>query len=171
MKKILADELAKNTREGEIFLTNKVGEEMTDPPTGAYMTDGPGMLVRVGVTEPGSEAMKLVENYFRNRGMFRNGLTGLMNDGLIFQGHNADPWAGHTWYTSFGDIYWFENWLKSGEREKAAQTMFAQMKWGMSSEFYLLERYADNDPYWTPWMPNASANGRLLMMMADYFGE
>lgn len=48
--------------------------------------------------------------------------------------------------------------------------MFAQMKWGMSKEYYMLERYADNDPYWTPWMPNASANGRMLMMLADYFG-
>ena len=171
MKRILADEVARNRRQGEILISNKVGEELDDPPSGAYLADGPGTLLRAGVIEHGSETAKLVERFFRNRGMMKNGLTGLMNDGLIFQGHNADPWAGHVWYTSFGDLYWFYNWLESGEREKAARTLFAQMKWGMSKEYYMLERYADNDPYWTPWMPNASANGRLLQMMAEYFED
>ena len=80
----------------------------------------------------------------------RNGLTGLMNDGLIFQGHNADPWAGHTWYTSSGDKGWFFAWLKRGEHEKARQTLEAQMYYGMTDAYYMMERYADNDPYWVP---------------------
>ncbi len=171
MRQVIANEVAKNTRDGEILLTNKIGVDMPDPPTGPYMTDGPIMLVRAGVLEPGCETIRLVENYYRNRQMMRNGLTGLMNDGQVGGGwYPDDPWAGHTWYTSQGDYAWFMNWLQSGEREKAALTLFAQMQWGMTPEYYLLERYADNDPYWTPWLPNASANGRLLMMMMDYFG-
>ena len=171
MKHIL-DDLAKKSIVGdEMRLTFDLGVEMTDPPYGSYATDGPGMLVRAKVIEPCGKEARLIEKYYRNRGMMKNGLTGMMNDGLIFQGHNADPWAGHTWYTSFSDLYWFYNWLDGGEKEKAWETLSAQFKWGMSKEYYLLERYADNDPYWTPWMPNASANGRLLMMMADYFEE
>jgi hypothetical protein len=171
MKAVLEREIARNDREDEIIITNKVGVSATDPPSGAYFSDGPAMLIRAGVIPAGSKTAKMVEAFFRNRGLMKNGLTGMMNDGLIFQGHNSDPWAGHTWYTSFPDMCWFYNWLESGEHSKAEETLMAQMKWGMSPEYYLLERYADNDPYWTPWMPNASANGRLLMMMSDFFEE
>ena len=118
-----------------------------------------------------SETMEKAERYFRRRGCMRNGLTGLMNDGLIFQGHNADPWAGHTWYTSSGDKGWFFAWLKRGEHEKARQTLEAQMYYGMTDAYYMMERYADNDPYWVPWCPNASANGRLLQMLFAFYGE
>ncbi|NLD86876.1 MAG: hypothetical protein GX633_01265, partial [Clostridiales bacterium] len=138
MKAALRGEAEKNTFEDEILLTNKVGVKMTDPPTGAYFVDGPSSLIRAGVIEPCGEIAKLVENYYHNRGMMKNGLTGLMNDGLIFQGHNADPWAGHTWYVGYGDMNWFYNWLWGGEREKAKETLFAQFKYGMSKEFYLL---------------------------------
>lgn len=171
MKAILHDLTEPSIVGDEMRLTFDLGVEMTDPPYGSYSTDGPGMLIRAKVIEPCSREAKLIEQYYRNRGMMKNGLTGRMNDGLLFQGHNADPWAGHTWYTSFSDIYWFYNWLQGGEREKAHETLAAQWKYGMSKEYYMLERYADNDPYWTPWMPNASANGRLLMMMADGFEE
>lgn len=30
---------------------------------------------------------------------------------------------------------------------------------------------ADADPAFRPWQPNASANGRTLMMLLDSFGE
>lgn len=86
---------------------------------------------------------------------------------MLRQGANSDPYAGHTWYTSFSDYYWYYAWLKNGEYGKAKATLEAQMKYGMSREFYLNERYADNDPYWVPWCPNASANGRLLNMLCD----
>lgn len=171
MKRLLAAEVEKNTRGDEILLTNKIGIELTDPPSGPYFDDGPRDLLLAGVMDPNSETTEKAERYFRRRGCMRNGLTGLMNDGLIFQGHNADPWAGHTWYTSSGDKGWFMTWLKRGEREKARQTLEAQLYYGMTSAYYLMERYADNDPYWVPWCPNASANGRLLQMLFAYYGE
>ena len=170
MKEVLRREEEKNTSTEEIFLPNKIGEIPSDPPKGAYFADGPGMLLRAGVIESGSHTAKLVENWFRNRQLMKNGFTGRMNTGRLAY-HDTDPWAGHTWYTSFSDLYWFYEWLHTGERQKAEQTLKAQMKWGMSEEYYLPERYADNDPYYTPWMPNASANGRLLMMMADFYKE
>jgi hypothetical protein len=73
-----------------------------------------------------------------------------MNDGLLFQGHNADPWAGHTWYLSTTDQWWFQTWLKQGEREKAEKTLASVVYYGMSEAYQMLERYADNDPYGSP---------------------
>lgn len=170
MKKILNEEVKKNMREDELFIPNKVGQASTDPPSGAYFTDGPAILLRAGVIESGSEIAQKVENWFRNRNQMKNGLTGRMNTGLMASAARmSDPWAGHTWYTSYSDLYWFYNWLDSGEIEKARETLVAQMKWGMTKEYYMLERYADNDPYYTPWLPNASANGRFMMMLEDYF--
>ena len=58
-------------------------------------------------------------------------------------------------------------YAENGEYDKARETLEALIKWGATPEYYLLERYADNDPYWVPWMPNASGNGRLLNMLAD----
>ncbi len=29
----------------------------------------------------------------------------------------------------------------------------------------MIERYADNDEYYTPWSPNASASGRTVLML------
>ena len=78
--------------------------------------------------------------------------------------------AGHTWYTSYSDMYWFYHYLAIGEREKAENILVGQLKYGMTPEYYMLERYADNDPYFTPWLPNASANGRTIMMLCDFYG-
>lgn len=114
---------------------------------------------------------QLVENYFRNRGLMRHGLTGLMNDGQLNGWARSDPWAGHTWYTSLPDYCWFEHWMRSGDVVKAQEALTAQLRFGLTREYYALERYADNDPYYAPWMPNASANGRLIMMLCDLYGE
>lgn len=171
LEAILADEVANNRREGEILISNRAGHIMPDPPLGAYTGDGPAHLIRSGVIKPNSETADLVENYFRNRGLMRNGLTGLMNDGQLKQGASSDPWAGHTWYVSTPDYCWFEHWLRSGNRDKALETLKAQLKYGLTEEYYAMERYADNDPYFVPWMPNASANGRLIMMLCDFYGE
>ncbi len=43
------------------------------------------------------------------------------------------------------------------------------VQYAMSAEFYMVERYADNDPTFCPWQPNGSANGRMIAMMFQYF--
>ena len=171
MKKLLDDEVAKAPDGDELLLTNKIGMQLVDPPSGPYFDDGPRDLILADVMDPKSRTCERIITYFENRGCFRNGLTGLMNDGLIFQGHNADPWAGHTWYTSSADKGWFKAYMVRGEREKAREILEAQMYYGMTSAYYMMERYADNDPYWVPGLPNASANGRLLQMLFDFYGE
>ena len=42
-----------------------------------------------------------------------------------------------------------------------------QLKYATSHEGYMVERFSDHDAYWCPWMPNASANGRVLDMLKD----
>ena len=168
MRRILRRQAEQNPAEEELHLTNRLGYEPADPQVGA-VGNGALNLLRSGVLRAGSREARLVENYYRNRGYGQHGLMGLMGDGLLLQGDNADYWAGHTWYTSAPDICWFYAWLESGQKEKAKQTLEAQLKYAMTPEYYMCERYADNDPYFTPWLPNASANGRTLMMLLDYY--
>ncbi len=162
MKKILDDVVKSNPKDDELLIPSFVGKAQTDPPATAYFAE-PGNLLRSEVAERSSDTARKLENWFRNRNLMKNGLTGLMNCGRA--SHGSDPWAGHTWYLSMSDYSWFLTWLSQGEREKALDALNAQLKYCMTEEYYLCERFADNDPYFVPWLPNASANGRLLMML------
>ncbi len=155
----------------EVFIPNTLHGEDTYPPAAVYQADGPTNLVRAGLIDPHSSLFEKMERYFRRRGWMERGMTHRMTESLFTHSpFESDPWAGHTWYLSFSDMTWFQAWLARGERDKAAATLWAQMRYGMSPEFYQQERYADNDPTFCPWQPNASANGRLIMMLLDYFG-
>jgi hypothetical protein len=155
----------------EAFIPNALGAADTYPPNAVYQADGPTSLIRAGILDPATELFEQVERYFANRGWMQRGLTHKMTESLFTHSpFVSDPWAGHTWYISFTDLVWFRAWLARGERAKAAQTLWAQMRYGMSDEFYMQERYADNDPTFCPWQPNASANGRLIMMLFEFYG-
>lgn len=171
LKATLATVAAAAKNRDELFVPNLLGVAETYPPVGPYFADGPATLIRAGIVDPHSQVFEGIQRYFERHGWMRNGLTGLMTDCLITQGFLADPWAGHTWYTSLPDIAWFQAWLASGKRDRARQTLDAQIRYGMTPEWYMQERFADNDPTFCPWQPNASANGRLLMMLFDYYGE
>ena len=41
----------------------------------------------------------------------------------------------------------------------------------MTDEYYMQERYDDHDPWFAPWSPNFSANGRMIIMLLDYYAD
>ena len=45
------------------------------------------------------------------------------------------------------------------------------LQYNVTTEYYQCERYDDHDAYISQWMPNASANGRVLDMLFDYYGK
>ena len=96
--------------------------------------------------------------------------TGITIEGLGLYGHM--PYRDgndHIWYLSFPDLYWFEIWMQYGYREKAKEVLDAQLRYAMTEEYYFCERIDTNDPYYVPWSPNASANGRTLIMLSKYY--
>ena len=77
-------------------------------------------------------------------------------------------------------IQWYLNWLeyklyfyyrRSGRADLARPLLQAQLKYGMTNEFYMAERYDDHDAYFTPWCPNCSAAARTIMMLCDWYGN
>jgi len=170
LKKILAQIVEENPSDDELLVPNRLGIPQTDPPMGAYYSDGPALLLGTGVMDPNSPEAKLSENYFRNRLCMQRGLTGLMSDGRLRPNKETDSVAGHTWYLLSSDMRWFYVWLAQGETQKAEELLEAVMRYGVSDTYQIAERFADNDPYYMPWQPNASGNGRLLSMLADFYG-
>ena len=75
---------------------------------------------------------------------------------------------GNAAYTGWSDFKWNKVWMSKGEREKAVRTFYGFMAYGFSEDLYAgTERFDARDPWWAPWQPNASNNGRLLEMAAD----
>lgn len=71
------------------------------------------------------------------------------------------------WYVSAPDYRWFRVWKALGEREKMEEILQEQFRFAMTEEYYMIERYDENQPYFVPWSPNASAMGRTILMMYD----
>ena len=117
-----------------------------------------GKFTALGVVR--DEDVERVLNFVKSKGIFGNGLYGHMpySDGNM-----------HIWYTSIPDYYWFLTWMRLGQRELAEDILRCQISYSMTDEYYMIERYADNDPYYVPWSPNASASGRTLIMMLDLY--
>lgn len=154
----------------EVFIPLEIenfDKELKLPYTNTPYLDNTPKLINSGIVDPNGEIAKHIENYFTNRQFHKNGLHGLMN--CLILGHNTDdPWAGHMWYTGFVDQGWFNIYMKQERFEEAKQTLDAQIKYSMSKEYIMLERFIDNDKYFCCWQPNASANGRTLQMILDW---
>ena len=125
--------------------------------------------VAVAIDMPREEAEKVLR-YRRRNGTIRGGLYARMPD------KNKTPCTKHNldetgkcdvWYVSARDYYWFCYFLRHGEFDKCREILRDNEAFAMTDEFYMLERYKASDPWFTPWMPNASANGRTILMMLD----
>ena len=114
-----------------------------------------GRFILSGVIEDEKD-IRRVYNYMINHGICKDGLYGYMP----YPNGNR-----HIWYMSFPDYYWHIIWTKLNEKQLARQIIDNQINYAMTDEYYMLERYEDNSPYYVPWSPNASATGRLIMMM------
>lgn len=168
MRRVLEATEAEYSNEGEILLPMHVGRKPSEPQTeGPFVADGVN-LIAAGVCAPNSETARKIEMYYKNRCIFWNGLHGLMNCGLL-PGHQWDPWTGHVWYTGFVEQMWFDVFLQQGRLKEAEETLEAQLRYSMTAEYCVCERYCDNDPYFVPWLPNGSGNGRIIEMRFDFF--
>ena len=79
--------------------------------------------------------------------------------------------TGRTWYTTWAEHVRYTYYKRSGNRQKCKELIDALLKYNVTTEYYQCERYDDHDAYMAPWMPNASANGRVLDMLFDYYGK
>jgi len=134
-----------------------------------FYTDGCPYLPKLKVMDPNSEIFEQMEAFYRDMGFLddEHGLAARMtNDDC-----GSPGLYGHVYYTGVGEINWIEAWLARGEKEKAAAYMRGVLRYNVTPEFIVSERYCSVDPWFTPWQPNASGAGRLCHLLLDYYGE
>ena len=73
----------------------------------------------------------------------------------------------HVWYTTASDMYWRDDFLRVGRRDLADRVMEATLRYAVSAEHLVNERYRDDDPWYSPWSPNASGSGRIVLMLLE----
>lgn len=131
---------------------------------GAYLTEA--------IDIPESDAERVI-NYYTRRGFIRGGLYDRMPDkgGSASTTCNLDENGKCVvWYVTAHEYLWFLYFMRHGMKDRAKEIIDDAIRYAMTSEYYMIERYHENDPYFCPWSPNASANGRLLNMLLDYYG-
>lgn len=88
--------------------------------------------------------------------------NGLYSNQVSRRGQVRDE---HVWYTTWQDQHWFNAWLRVGRRDLADKTLQSTLKFALTDEFLVGERYHDYDPWYYPWSPNASGSGRIVQMI------
>ena len=62
-------------------------------------------------------------------------------------------------------------WHFRSRTDKAGAYLRGTLKYNVTPEFIVSERYSSVDPWFTPWQPNGSGAGRLNGFLLDYYGE
>ena len=73
----------------------------------------------------------------------------------------------HVWDTTWTELQWFRVWRRVGRDDLAAQARDVCLKYALTDELYVGERYHDANPWYYPWSPNASGSGRIVMMLLE----
>ena len=76
-------------------------------------------------------------------------------------------WRNHIWYTTWTELHWFRAWRRIGRNDLADKVLDACLKYALTDELYVGERYHDANPWYYPWSPNASGSGRITMMLLE----
>ena len=63
---------------------------------------------------------------------------------------------------------WHKVFLLIGEKALAERILAGTIRYSMSAEYYLGERYRDDNPWYLPWSPNCSGSGRVIQMLLEH---
>ena len=173
-RKLLCDLFARfadEQKESDYLILPK--DPKNDPELEAYLKPlhpndgqfGPYILLFSGIAGYGTkDAEKVIRYYDEVLGDHKNGLVLPHNEVNITS-------KGIQWYLNWLEYKLYFYYRRSGRADLARPLLQAQLKYGMTNEFYMAERYDDHDAYFTPWCPNCSAAARTIMMLCDWYGN
>ena len=73
----------------------------------------------------------------------------------------------HIWYTTNAEQHFYWCFRHIGRDDLADLVLDATVKYSVSDEYYVGERYRDDNPWYFPWSPNASGSGRIIRMLLN----
>ena len=94
---------------------------------------------------------------------------GFANENGLYMRHPSPvpEFNRHVWYTTWSEKQWMVAWMRAGKFDLAQRALEATLKYSVSDEFIVGERYHDTNPWYFPWSPNASGSGRIVQMLFD----
>lgn len=135
-------------------------------------TFAPSMGFMLDALKPDQKVYEKIINYYTRRGRMRGGLYNRMPEmdpsiaGVLKSTTPASE-RKFVWYVCGQEYGWFRCMLKNGDRQRCKEIIDDSIRYAMSDEYYMLERYHQKNVWYAPWSPNASTNGRMLNMLLD----
>jgi hypothetical protein len=128
-----------------------------------YFDTAQGYVLRIGLQcghVPESDVMKVYNWHIRNGNASPKGLCAIQppKKNLDYR---------HIWYTTSSEQHWYWCFRRIGRDDLAKRVFDAIMKYSITDEYYVGERYDDTNPWYYPWSPNASGSGRIIRMLLD----
>lgn len=164
---IMQDQYAGHENDESFMLPHHLDLPFEETLGYCYYTAGAPFLLVTGIMDPNSKIFEQMEAYFDECDLFKLGLAGRMTSSAV----GDYGLYGDVYYTVNCEAIWIEAWLKRGEKEKAETMMRSLMRYGITSEFVVSERYTPLEEWYSPWQPNASSSGRMIHLLLDYYGE
>ena len=128
-----------------------------------YFDTKQGYVLNVGLRygfAPANDVMKVYRWHLRNGKADPHGLCA-----------NHPPKKNlsdrHVWYTTASDMYWMDDFRRIGRHDLVDLVWNATLRYAMSAEYQVNERYRDDNPWYSPWSPNASGSGRIILMLLN----
>ncbi len=165
----IADDIYRGHENDESFMmAHIVGVPFEDSYNHCFYTDGAPILNILGVVmTPESRMFEQMENFYRENGLFEHGLAGRITNAT-----DSGTYAyGDCYYVGLAEIEWIYPWMARGEWEKADDMTEAMLRYSVTPEYNVSERYCSIDPWYVPWQPNGSGSARLCMFLLDYFDQ
>ncbi len=164
--KLVSDLYAGHENDEAFILPHIAGVDFEDSWNHCFYTDGAPFLNLVGIAmDPCSRMFEQMEAYYRKNGLFEHNLAGRITNATDFGVYAY----GDCYYTGISEICWIYPWMKRGEWDKADAMTDAMLRYNVTTEYIVSERYCSIDPWYVPWQPNGSGSGRLCMFLLDYF--
>lgn len=135
-------------------------------------TFSPSIGFMLDALRPDSDVYNKIINYYTRRGRMRGGLYNRMPEmdpsiAGILKSTTPPHERKFIWYVCGQEYGWFRCMLEKGEVKRCREIFEDSIRYAMSDEYYMLERYHQNDVWYSPWSPNASCNGRMINMLLD----
>lgn len=164
--KLVSDLYAGHENDDAFILPHIAGVEFEDSWNHCFYTDGAPFLNLVGIAmDPCSRMFEQMEAFYRKNGLFEHNLAGRITNATDYGTYAY----GDCYYTGISEICWIYPWMKRGEWDKADAMTDAMLRYNVTAEYIVSERYCSIDPWYVPWQPNGSGSGRLCMFLLDYF--
>ncbi len=160
MVKILDGWREKSKGKDELFLPiTATGESEEDLVNQGFFYLHPAGFAESGLLTT-DELLRLRKNILRR---------GFANENGLYMRHPSPvpEFNRHIWYTTWSEKQWMAAWMRAGKFDLAEQALEATLKYSVSDEYIVGERYHDTNPWYFPWSPNASGSGRIVQMLFD----